>query len=169
MDSPRTMITFKTGDIRFTYRIGAIILHNGRLLCEEGMQRGKMFWFLPGGRAELLETATETLYRELLEELGVAPIREHMLFINENIFGPPEKREHELGLYFLVTLPNDAAIYQTPQSFTLIDNDKQIDKQLTFTWLALDQLEQSALYSTFLRSSLQPLPEQITHSITIEE
>ncbi len=165
MNSPRTMITFKTGNIRFTYRIGAIILHNGRLLCEEGMQRGETFWFLPGGRAELLETATETLYRELLEELGVAPIREYMLFINENIFGPPEKREHELGLYFLVTLPTDAAIYQTPTSFTRIEDEKQ----LSFRWLPLAQLEQSTLYPTFLRSSLQPLPEQITHIITLEE
>jgi len=29
--------------------------------------------------------------------------------------------------------------------------------------------EQFALYPTFLQSSLQPLPEQITHIITIEE
>ena len=169
MDSARTMITFEIGSIRFTYRIGAIILSQGRLLCEEAIQEGQTFWFVPGGRAELLETATESLYRELLEELGVAPMSERLLFINENFFGPPEKRQHELGLYFLVTLPENAAIYQTSQSFTLVDNDKQLGKQLSFRWLPLDSLEQFALYPTFLQSSLQQLPEQITHVVTIEE
>ena len=169
MDSARTMITFKTGPIRFTYRIGAIILFNECLLCEEGIQDGQTFWFVPGGRAELLETASETLYRELREELGVAPTSERLLFLNENFFGPLEERQHELGLYFLVTLPENAAIYQTPQSFTLVDNDKQHGKQLNFRWLSLDSLEQFALYPTFLQSSLQQLPEKITHVITIEE
>ncbi|GAC1629810.1 MAG: NUDIX hydrolase [Ktedonobacteraceae bacterium] len=165
MDSIRTMITFKTGNVRFTYRIGAIIIDNGRLLCEQGIWEGKTFWFVPGGRAELLETATETLRRELIEELDAELLSERLLFINENIFGPPEKRQHELGLYFLVTLPVSATIYQTPGTFKRVEDEKH----LTFTWLPLEQLEQFAVYPMFLRSALQSLPEQITHIITIEE
>ena len=165
MDFVRTMITFEADTARFTYRIGAIIIYNGRLLCEEGNWEGKTFWFVPGGRAELLETATETLQRELMEELDVELLNERLLFINENIFGPPEKRQHELGLYFLVTLPIGTTLYQTPVSFKRIEDEKQ----LTFTWLPLERLEEVALYPAFLRSALQPLPEQITHIITIEE
>ena len=49
MDASRTMITFKAARIRFTYRIGGVLVHNGHVLCQAAPEQG--FWFLPGGRA----------------------------------------------------------------------------------------------------------------------
>jgi hypothetical protein len=47
MQTPRTMITFKAAEIRFTYRIGGILMHRGHVLCQAAERGG--FWFLPGG------------------------------------------------------------------------------------------------------------------------
>ncbi len=49
---PRTMITFKPAEIRFTYRVGGILIHHEHVLCQAASEED--FWFLPGGRAELV-------------------------------------------------------------------------------------------------------------------
>ena len=81
---PRTMITFKPAEIRFTFRVGGILTHHEHVLCQAAPDN-EGYWFLPGGRAELGESASVSLLREMQEELGDS--------------------SHELGLYFLVTAP----------------------------------------------------------------
>ena len=68
MDAFRHIITFKPGDIRFTYRVGGILLQHEHVLCQSAGEEG--FWFLPWGRAEVGEPARVTLLRETQEELG---------------------------------------------------------------------------------------------------
>ncbi len=78
------MITFDADRARFNYRIVAIIRHDDHvLLCQE---EGQDFWFMPGGRAELLEPSTETVVREIREELGVEAHVERLVWIVENFF-----------------------------------------------------------------------------------
>ena len=55
------MIVFDRGQVRFNYRVGAIVLHGQRVLLQ-GVE-GEEFWTLPGGRGELLEPAREALAR----------------------------------------------------------------------------------------------------------
>lgn len=43
MHTPRTMITFKSADIRFTYRVGGILIRDEHILCQAAEQDG--FWF----------------------------------------------------------------------------------------------------------------------------
>jgi 8-oxo-dGTP pyrophosphatase MutT (NUDIX family) len=57
------MITFTRGDLRFNYRITGVAICDGKVLLQKPVVDG--FWFLPGGRAELQETAEETLRREM--------------------------------------------------------------------------------------------------------
>src|SRR5574337_1309183 len=103
MHTSRTMITFKPAEIRFTYRVGGILIHHEHVLCQAAYKEG--YWFLPGGRAELGESASVTLLREMQEELGVAMKIERLLYVVENFFNDPNDSSHELGLYFLVTAP----------------------------------------------------------------
>ena len=51
MHTPRTMITFKPSEIRFTYRVGGILIQNEHVLCQAASSEN--FFFLTGGRAEL--------------------------------------------------------------------------------------------------------------------
>jgi len=155
------MITFKPARIRFTYRVGGVLIHKGHVLCQAATEQG--FWFLPGGRAELGESATTTLLREMQEELGVTMKIERLLYVVENFFSHFLSSEHEIGLYFLMTAPADAYIYQSLESFTHVDEE---GTPLLFDWLPIDRLEQISLYPPCFQKALQVIPE---HPIHIEE
>ena len=62
------MITFQTETGRFTYRVAGIAIQDRRVLIHKDPDDD--FWVLPGGRAEMMEQAHETLRREMFEETG---------------------------------------------------------------------------------------------------
>src|SRR5215469_9636461 len=104
----RTMITFKQGGMKFTYRVGGIAIHKGDVLLQKATaDPHKAFWFLPGGRAELGESASQALLREMLEELHIPVTIERPVFLLENFYEEDAMLHHELGIYFLMQLPPD--------------------------------------------------------------
>ncbi len=161
MHRPRTMITFKPAEIRFTYRVGGILIQDEHVLCQAAHREG--FWFLPGGRAELGEPATVTLLREMQEELGVAMKIERLLYVVENFFTDASDSWHELGLYFLMSAPADSYLYQSLETFTHVD---EVGSHLRFDWLPIARLEEFPLYPPFFQKALQEIPE---HTVHIEE
>ena len=161
MHIPRTMITFKAGEIRFTYRVGGILIHHEHVLCQAASKED--FFFLPGGRAELGEAASVTLLREMQEELGVVMKIERLLYVVENFFTDPNDTWHELGLYFLMTAPADSYLYQSLETTIRVDEG---DNELRFDWLPIAQLEAYPLYPPFFQKALQEIPE---HTVHIEE
>ncbi|HCI82710.1 MAG TPA: hypothetical protein DHW02_23795 [Ktedonobacter sp.] len=160
----RTMITFSTHGTRFTYRVAGILVHNGRVLFQYAPD--EHFWFLPGGRAELGESSIESIKREIREELGVEPHTERLLFVNENLFTFQGELHHELGLYFLLSLPSDAAVYHAGGTFSLEEETEHI--LLTYHWLPVEQLETLPVYPIFLRRELVSLPQETKHIIEVE-
>ena len=62
-------IVLKTPDGRFNYRVCGVIIHEGRLLAMKDY--ASPYYYLPGGRVELHETAEHAVLREIEEELGV--------------------------------------------------------------------------------------------------
>ncbi len=169
MHIPRTMVTFKAYDIRFTYRIAGIVIHDGYVLFQSITDPGlEPFWFLPGGRAELNESAAETLKREIQEELGVEATIERLVYVVENFFAAPDDGtpQHELGLYFLITFPPNSYLYERQEHIERVD---EAGHQIEFDWLPLAKLERLAVQPHFLRKALQNLPEQITHIVNIDE
>ena len=56
-------ISFKTEDGRFNYRVCAIIIHDGKILAMKNERTP--YYFLPGGRVGLHETAEVAVLREL--------------------------------------------------------------------------------------------------------
>lgn len=162
--TPRTMITFAGHGTRFTYRVAAIFVHNGRVLFQHAPE--EHFWFLPGGRAELGESSIESIRREIREELGVEPHIERLLFVNENFFTFQGEPHQELGLYFLLSLPSDNALYQTADTFTREESSEQL--LLTYHWLPVEELETLPVYPVFLRKALRSLPEETKHIIEVE-
>ncbi len=51
------------------------------------------------------ETSAETLQREMVEELGVAVEVGRLLWVVENFFDFEKRHWHELGFYYLMTVP----------------------------------------------------------------
>ena len=161
MHTPRTMITFKPGEIRFTYRVGGILIRNEHVLCQAASEEDS--WFLPGGRAELGESASVSLLREMQEELGVAMKIERLLYVVENFFTDPNNIWHELGLYFLMTAPVDSYLNQSLETIERVD---EVGNHLRFDWLPIEHLEKFLLYPICFQKALQEIPD---HTVHIEE
>ena len=158
MHTSRTMITFKPGEIRFTYRVGGILIRNEHVLCQVDSKEN--IFFLPGGRAEFGETASATLLREMQEELGITMKIERLLYVVENFFTDPNDSWHELGLYFLITAPADSYLNQ---SLETIWRDDEVGNHLRFDWLPIAQLETLPLLPPIFQTVLKEIPECTMH------
>ncbi|GCE18469.1 NUDIX hydrolase [Dictyobacter kobayashii] len=163
-DKTRTMITFKAEGHKFTYRIGGIAIHEGRVLCQKATldPRGT-FWFLPGGRAELGESSQETLRREIQEELGEEAHIGRLLYVVENFFSD-KVDHHEVGLYFELSFPEDSYLYQHPGPFELPEELE--NHPMIFEWLPIAELpEKLWVRPNFFCTALQALPDYTQHVI----
>jgi ADP-ribose pyrophosphatase YjhB (NUDIX family) len=155
------MITFKPGETRFTFRVGGILIQREHVLCQSAGEEG--FWFLPGGRAEIGESARVSLLREMQEELGEVIQVGRLLYVAENFFSDTSGAWHELGLYFLLSAPADAPFMQSLEPFTRQD---EVGNSLRFEWLPIGQLETFPLYPLCFQTALKDLPE---HPVHLEE
>ncbi|MDQ6661285.1 MAG: NUDIX domain-containing protein [Chloroflexota bacterium] len=155
------MITFTHDNKKFTYRIAGVVISNNAILFQKAVEDKYTFWFLPGGRAELSESAQETLKREMREELDLDIKVERLLWVVENFFDNGKFLVHELGLYFLMTFPEDAHIYSQG---TLFEREHAGD-HLVFEWLPIDSLATASLYPSFLKKVLHALPDRTQHLV----
>jgi ADP-ribose pyrophosphatase YjhB (NUDIX family) len=160
------MISFDQGTTRFNYRIVGVALNGNRVLLHRAEHEN--FWSLPGGRCEPLEPATETLKREMREEMGAEVQVERLLWVVENFFELGGKTYHELGLYFLMTFAPDSPLYEKTE---FLGNEAFFaDKELLliFQWFPLDALEEIPLYPAFLRQGLRAIPETTQHVVHVD-
>jgi ADP-ribose pyrophosphatase YjhB (NUDIX family) len=155
----RRMITFDEENIRFTNRIVGIAYDGDRVLLHRAETDD--FWAMPGGRAELLETAAETLRREMREEMNEDVTVERLVWIAENFFEYGPRSFHEIGFYFLMHLPPDSPLRQKTEPFY----GQEGDLKIIFEWVPVATLEQVYLFPTFLRTGLKNLPTSTVHIV----
>lgn len=156
------MITFDRENVRFTYRIAGVAIRDAKVLVQQPEKGG--YYFLPGGRAELQEPAKETLRREMQEELHVDVTVGRLLWVVENFFEFAGKEFHELGMYFLMTFPEDAPVNDTSKTFALQEGSHAF----VLLWHSLDDLGTVPIYPSFLETALQSLPEQAEHIVHVD-
>ena len=157
------MTSYKHGKDFFNFRVAGVIIKDGKVLFQRATSDD--FWALPGGRVEMLETTSQTLVREMEEEIGVKVEIKRLLFVVENFFDWENTKAHELGFYYLITVPHNSKLMQTEEPFNSIDNETQ----LAFNWLSIDKLVELPIYPVFLRKALKDLPTCIMHVINKEE
>jgi 8-oxo-dGTP pyrophosphatase MutT (NUDIX family) len=152
------VITFDLGRGRFNYRVAAVIEHDGHVLvCRE---TDGDFWFLPGGRCEFMEPSHEAVKRELREEFGVECRVERLLWIVENFFlltgnsSGAGKTFHEIGLYFLVSLPPQSPLLDKAGRISFDDGMVNLEAR----WFPLSEVGSINLVPLFLRIGLLDLP-----------
>jgi ADP-ribose pyrophosphatase YjhB (NUDIX family) len=139
---------------RFNFCVRAIVRRRGSVLACS--LPGTSWFWLPGGRVRTGETTRDALERELLEELGLQVTPGPLAMVIENFFPHEGGRFHEIGLYFLVELPEEAE----PTSAIDAENGA------IFRWLALDELPTMDLRPAFLRDALRRElsgPEHFVH------
>jgi ADP-ribose pyrophosphatase YjhB (NUDIX family) len=157
------MITFGIGSMRFIYRVVGVALDQDRVLLHRA--ENEDFWTMPGGRCELLEPATDTLKREMLEELEAEVTVGRLLWVMENFFEYEGRSCHELALYFLMSLPPDSPLTGRTEPFL---GDEE-GTRLIFRWIPLDELEDLIILPSFLKTALKSPPEAITHLVHRDE
>ena len=153
------MIAFDKGNLRFSYRIAGVAIHDGKVLLQQPVEGG--YCFLPGGRAELQESAKETLRREMQEELQVDVSVGRLLWVVENFFEFGGRDFHELGMYFFMTFPDDAPVSDTTKTFALQEGTHTF----VLLWHSLDDLGTVPIYPSFLQTALLSLPESTEHIV----
>ncbi len=150
-------ITFRSDNGVFNYRACAVIVHNDHILA---MQDGRSpYYYLPGGRVQLHETAEAVVLRELKEELNIDAAITRALWLNQGFFKEDVSGDayHEICLYFLVDV---SATDLLSRGTTFVCHDG--GKELRFEWLPFDALKSTYFYPLFLKDKICDLPDELT-------
>ena len=156
-------ISFNTGNDKFNYRVCAMIISNGKILAMRDERAP--YYYLPGGRVAMGETAENAVIRELQEELGVTPKILRPLWLNQAFFTEDvdKLRYHEICIYFLMDI-TDTALLSRGEHFTT----KEGTRTHNFEWLAFEQLKDEYFYPEFLKKDIFNLPNVFTIRSEIE-
>ena len=156
-------ITFGTPEGRFNYRVCAVILRGDRLLVMK--DKRSPYFYLPGGRVKLHETAEQAVLREVREELQMEAIIQRPLWMAQSFFveDVTGERFHELCIYFLTDVSH-TDLPVTVDHFTGAETEKEQE----FYWLTFEQVEQEYLYPLFLKKQIRDLPHVFTLLTEIE-
>lgn len=149
--------SFQHGSLKFNYRVCGIILHEGKVLAMQDER--SPYYYLPGGRVKMGETAEQAILREFSEELNITPEILRPLWLNQAFFTEDvdKLQYHELCLYFLLS-GEGTGLYEKGEEFTLTERHHTH----RFVWLPLEQLEEEYFYPLFLKKEIFHLPENFT-------
>ena len=150
-------ISFKVENQKFNYRVCAIMLSENRILAMH--DELSPYFYLPGGRVMMGETAEQAVVREVQEELDVTPKISRPLWLNQAFFTEDvdHLRYHELCIYFLMDI-SGTDLLGRGNVFTLTEGKHTH----IFEWLAFERLREEYFYPIFLKKEIYNLPSELT-------
>ena len=156
-------ISYVNGQDKFNYRVCAVILREDKILAMHDER--SPYYYLPGGRVHLGETAEQAVLREMEEELGVRARILRPLWLNQGFFTEDvdKLRYHELCLYFLIDV-SETDLPERGETFTRTEGCHTHD----FEWLPFARLQEEYFYPIFLKTEIFHLPEQFTRRTELE-
>ena len=101
-------ILFKTDEYIFSYRVGGLLIRNGKVLMQKPTDDDG--YAIIGGHVAFGETTAETIVREFKEEIGADINVERLFMVNENFFPWGTHPCQQINLYYLVSLKDETQI-----------------------------------------------------------
>ena len=134
-------ILFKTEDHVFSYRVGGILVENGKVLLQRDKNGDHA---VIGGHVSFMEQAKDTLVREYMEELHVKIGVDELVAVQENFFMWGDKPCHQVHFYYHVHLTDDTFPREGEiAGFDQLDN---LRVDLDFVWVPMEQLQNISVY-----------------------
>ena len=158
-------IIFLTDDFVFSYRVGGLLIHNGKVLLQKPKNDD---YAIIGGHVAALETTAETLKREYMEELHTEIEVDRLLAVGEIFFPWGNKPCHQICVYYKVHLSNENAL---PVDDTIHGYDELGNKRfdMDFCWVPLEQLENGLkVYPLELIPHIVNEPKEVVHFVSRE-
>ena len=139
-------ITIDVKDYKLNVRSAGVIIHNGKILLHRNVNSGH--YALIGGRVEIGESSTDTIKREIKEELG----KDIKItgYIIENFFEINGSKYHEIMFVHKIEFTNeeDQKIEYTMQNI--------VGKEyLQYEWIDLDIIDEYQLLPKAMKDVLK--------------
>lgn len=135
------MISFNVGDsMKFNLRSAGLVVLGDRILFQRFADRD--WWFLPGGRVEMMEDSGMAVMREVMEEYGWTVKEKTLKLLVENFFELDGRDFHEIGMYYAVELE------EAPELAT--GEFVSVEENLVSKWIKFDELERHNIVPNFL-------------------
>jgi len=156
-------ISFKLENNKFNYRVCAMLISDNKILAMHDDR--SPYYYLPGGRVTMGETAEDAVLREVQEELHITAKIDRPLWLNQAFFTEDvdHLRYHELCIYFLMDI-SETNLLERGNVFTVNEGKRTH----TFEWLEFDRLKDEYFYPVFLKKEIYNLPDSLTLRTEIE-
>lgn len=143
-------ISVMIDDVKFNFRVGAILEYNGKVAIEKG---DETFGVIPGGRVKALEDVKTTLIREIQEEMHFDISKKEMKLqsVIENFFVYKEVKHHELYFVYRIMLDeNDEIVNKTKEEFINYDSECN-----WYDWVEIDKIDDEAILPVELKNIIK--------------
>lgn len=153
-------LTFHTPKGRFNYRVGAVILREGKILLMYN-DTEKIF-YTPGGRVKFGETTEEAVVREVGEELAIQMEVERPLCFHEDFYDEKCTGEffHEIAVYYLMK--------DTPDLDNIrCESVTELGAEESLHWVDIDKVETLNFVPKTLLPTILELPLGMTRTVEI--
>ena len=158
-------IIFLTDDFVFSYRVGGLLIHNGKVLLQKPKNDD---YAIIGGHVAALETTAETLKREYMEELHTEIEIDRLLAVGEIFFSWDNQPCHQICLYYKISLVNQNSI---PLDGIIHGYDELENERfdMDYCWVPLEQLENGLkVYPLELIPYIVNEPKEVIHFVSRE-
>ncbi len=136
-------VSLIVNNVKFNYRVGLLVKKGEYILVECNPDYD--FVLLPGGRVKTLESSTESIIREVLEDLDIDISKDSFkakAFI-ESFFDLDNVRYHELYMVYKITIDENDNRFKD----NMINHDS--DKNY-YKWIKTSDLEKANLLPKLL-------------------